>query len=363
MPCGTFERYDAWARERGAEQRGVVIRLRMARFEALCGKTAEALARVDRELAGGVSPHLKIEALKVVVSAGDLARTARLIDELDRAAWPGVAQPDAGFMAAYRAALETGRRRPDRALEILRSSQPFELGFSWGFIPLYERARAHLAADDWRAAQAAFEKMLTHPTVSSGQKLLPMAQLGVARVLCGLRGQAAESRKAFESFFTLWRGADADLPLLAQARQDMPGCARAAKGYDRSVGRAPQDPFDGTQLEGLQPARADDHLDGHDRQREHHGRPRAYRPEPAEPGVVEDQSQRQRLGEVVGQRRPSDGGEPHHQWRALAPLAPPYAPAAYATASASAPASAHSQNTNSMAGVLAPPGAASAPPV
>jgi tetratricopeptide (TPR) repeat protein len=214
-----LERYDAWARERGAEQRGVVIRLRMARFEALCGKTAEALARVDRELAGGVSPHLKIEALKVVVSAGDLARTARLIDELDRAAWPGVAQPDAGFMAAYRAALETGRRRPDRALEILRPSQPFELGFSWGFIPLYERARAHLAADDWRAAQAAFEKMLTHPTVSSGQKLLPMAQLGVARALAA-GGQAAESRKAFESFFTLWRGADADLPLLAQARQE-----------------------------------------------------------------------------------------------------------------------------------------------
>ena len=102
-----------------------------------------------------------------MVSAGDLTRTARIIAELDQAGWPGAAQPDAGFMVAYRAALETGRRHPDRALEILRPFEPFELGSSWGFIPLYERALAHLAAGDWQAARTAFEKLLAHPGVRS----------------------------------------------------------------------------------------------------------------------------------------------------------------------------------------------------
>jgi tetratricopeptide (TPR) repeat protein len=214
-----LQQYEAWARERGAEQRGVVLRLRMARYEALCGKTAAALARVDRELAGGLAPHLKIEALKVVVSAGDLTRIARIIAELDKAGWPGASQPDSGFMVAYRAALETGRRHPDRALQILRPFEPFELGSSWGFIPLYERAQAHLAAGDWQAARTAFAKMLAHPTVSSGQKLLPMAQIGMGRALAA-GGQIAESRKAYDSFFALWKEADPDLPLLGHARRE-----------------------------------------------------------------------------------------------------------------------------------------------
>lgn len=214
-----LRRYEAWAMERGAEQRGVVLRLRMARYEALSGRVADAMARVDRELAANPDPHLKIEALKVVVSAGEMTRTARLIGELDRAGWPRAAQPDAGFMTAYRAALETGRGHPDRALELLRPLGPFELGASWGFIPLYERGRAHLARGDHAAALEAFRKMLAHPAVSSGQKLLPLAQLGVGRALAA-GGQVAESRQAYETFFALWKDADAGLPLLAQARRE-----------------------------------------------------------------------------------------------------------------------------------------------
>jgi tetratricopeptide (TPR) repeat protein len=152
-------------------------------------------------------------------SAGDVTRTSRIIAELDKTGWPGASQPDAGFMLAYRAALETLHRRPDRALQILRPFEPFELGFSWGFIPLYERAQANLAAGRWEAARTAFEKMLAHSGVSSAQKLLPMAQLGVGRALAA-GSQRAESRKAYESFFALWKDADADLPLLGQARRE-----------------------------------------------------------------------------------------------------------------------------------------------
>ena len=214
-----LERYEQWALARGAEHRASVLRLRMARYEALCGRTAEARARVTRELAAGLTSELKVEALKVAVSAGDLALVERLLDEVDREGWPGPSQPGGGFVLADRAALDTARGRPDRALERLRPFIPYELGMLWGFIPLFERAQAHLKAGDWQEARVACEKMLAHSTISSAQKLLPHAQLGVARALAA-GGLTDQSRQAYARFFALWKDADPDLPLLAQARRE-----------------------------------------------------------------------------------------------------------------------------------------------
>jgi hypothetical protein len=165
---------------------------------------------------------LVVDALKVAVSAGDLDTVARLLDQLDRDNWPKAEEPFAGFVRSYRAALETGRGHPERALELLRPIQPFELGLSYGLIPLHERAVAHLAAGDWRQAREGFQKMLDNQGVFPGQKLLPLAQLGLARAL-GAGGLRAECRRAYEAFFDLWKAADPDLPLLATARREYEG--------------------------------------------------------------------------------------------------------------------------------------------
>ena len=215
-----LDRYQGWALRRGAEHRWIVLELRKARFEALCGYSARASARVARQLARRDLGHdFKIEALKVAVSAGDVRRVQELIAALDRAGWPRTEQPFAGFLLSYRAALETDRGNPDRAIELLEPMVPVELGVLWGLIPLHERARAHLLAGHWDQARGAYEKMLAHPGVVSGQKLLPLAQLGVARAWAGA-GRVVESRSAYEAFLTLWKDADPDLPLLAQARRE-----------------------------------------------------------------------------------------------------------------------------------------------
>lgn len=215
-----LERYQALVMERGAEHRWIVLELRKARYEAICGFARLATARAARQLARtDLGNDLVVDALKVAVSAGDLDTVAGLLDRLDRDGWPKAEEPFAGFVRSYRAALETGRGRPDRALELLKPIQPFELGLSYGLIPLHERAVAHLAAGDWRQAREAFQKMLDNQGVFPGQKLLPLAQLGLARALAA-GGQTAESRQAYEAFFDLWKAADPDLPLLAQARRE-----------------------------------------------------------------------------------------------------------------------------------------------
>lgn len=216
-----LDRYQALCRQRNAEFRWIVLELRKARYEALCGYSARAMDRVGRQLARGdaMGPELKTDALKVAVSAGDTARVAAILAELDALRWPKAQEPFAGFVLSYRAALDTDQGRPRQALDRLAPMIPFELGLNWGFIPLYERARAHLKTGEWDQARAACQKMLDHPGVFSGQKLLPLAQLGLARALAA-GGKTPESRAAYEAFFLLWKDADADLPLLADARRE-----------------------------------------------------------------------------------------------------------------------------------------------
>jgi len=216
---GLLQQIETLAATGGAPETAAMYRLRMARFEALCGLGVQAMRRVDAELSRGAGPDRKIDAVKVAISAGEFDRAERLLDELDRGGYPGASQPGATLARAYRAAIAASRGRPERALELLDPLQPFELGMAYGFIPLLERANAHYLLGDWTNARLAFEKILAHSTVDSGRKLLPLAQLGLARTLARA-GDVAGSRRTYEQFFERWRHADPDLPVLLQARRE-----------------------------------------------------------------------------------------------------------------------------------------------
>jgi eukaryotic-like serine/threonine-protein kinase len=51
------------------------------------------------------------------------------------------------------------------------------------------------------------------------------AWTGLARA-AAMSGDAERSRKAYDTFLTLWKGADQDLPLLIEAKRDAAGAAR-----------------------------------------------------------------------------------------------------------------------------------------
>lgn len=215
-----LQRYQALALDAGGPDTASMLRLRSARYEALCGLGAQAMRRVDAELARpGFNPALRMDAVKVAISAGAFDRAERLLDDLERDGQPGASQPGATFARAYRAAIAAHRGQPARALDLLAPLQPFELGLAFGFIPLLERGRAHALLGDWTNARLAFEKILAHSTIDSGRKLLPLAHLSLARTLARA-GDTAGSRRAYEGFFERWRHADPDLPLLLEARRE-----------------------------------------------------------------------------------------------------------------------------------------------
>ena len=64
-----------------------------------------------------------------------------------------------------------------------------------------------------------FQKILDHRGWDPTAYLYPLAHLGLARA-AAIGGDADKSRSAYEDFFALWKDADADIPILIEARKE-----------------------------------------------------------------------------------------------------------------------------------------------
>jgi hypothetical protein len=107
---------------------------------------------------------------------------------------------------------------PVRAVELLQTAVPYELG-AGNLYPAYVRGEAHLAAHQGGEAVVEFQKILDHRgiVVSDPIGALAHLQLGRAYVLSGDKNKA---KTAYQDFLTLWRAADPDIPILKQAKAE-----------------------------------------------------------------------------------------------------------------------------------------------
>ena len=83
----------------------------------------------------------------------------------------------------------------------------------------YHRAQAYLAAGEYGKAVADFENVLSHRGWPEWEIFSPLAQLGLARAYA-MQGDREYSRKAYDEFFTTWKDADPDIPILRQAKAE-----------------------------------------------------------------------------------------------------------------------------------------------
>ncbi len=114
-----------------------------------------------------------------------------------------------------RAAIAYGLGDPGKAIELLESATPYERG-----LPRtnYIRGLAYLRLRRGAEATAEFQKVLDHRGANWGP-LYPLSYVGLARG-AALIGDTARARRAYESFFALWKDADRDVPILIQARKE-----------------------------------------------------------------------------------------------------------------------------------------------
>jgi tetratricopeptide (TPR) repeat protein len=85
--------------------------------------------------------------------------------------------------------------------------------------PVYVRKEAFLAAHRGREAVAEFQKILDHRGIVLNEPIGALAHLQLGRAY-SLQGDTAKARAAYKDFLALWKDADADIPILIQAKAE-----------------------------------------------------------------------------------------------------------------------------------------------
>jgi hypothetical protein len=114
-----------------------------------------------------------------------------------------------------RSIIERQRGNAVKAADLLAQAEPYQQTID---VP-YRRAQAYLVAGEHTKAAAEFENIINHRGWGWWQVYAPLAQLGLARSLA-MQGDLENSRKAYDDFFTTWRDADPDIPILKQAKAE-----------------------------------------------------------------------------------------------------------------------------------------------
>ena len=166
--------------------------------------------------------HLKRPALALAI-CGDAVQAERLAAETTEA-FPNGTIWNAVQLPAIRAAIALNRDQPAKSVELLASTVPYERAY---LEPVYLRGLAYLRLHKGAEAVEEFRKIADHKGVSWGAtwvhpywgQFYSVSWLGMARGLA-LAGDTANAKKAFQDFFGLWQNADADIPILRQARAE-----------------------------------------------------------------------------------------------------------------------------------------------
>jgi serine/threonine protein kinase/tetratricopeptide (TPR) repeat protein len=150
---------------------------------------------------------------------GEARRAQSLAEDLARRL-PSNTMYNSVWLPLIRATLELKRgpaSEPDKAVQLLQAARQYEAAIS--FRPTWVRGQAYLKANNGARAAEEFERIIKHRGWDVISPLWPLAHLGLARA-AALQGDVTKSRKAYEDFFLLWKDADAELPVLIEAKKE-----------------------------------------------------------------------------------------------------------------------------------------------
>ena len=219
-----------------SKETGAIWQEIAAQREAAFGNISEG----QREAVQGLklypaSQGVEVEAALALALAGDMGQAESLAQDLNNR-FPLDMQVQSLWLPATRAQLALNRKNPSEALANLeRTTPPVELS-SISFVtnvsclyPTYIRGQAYLAAGQGTQAAAEFQKILDHNGMVWNCWTGALARLGVARAnaLQARTSQGADAYAArvqavaaYKDFLTLWKDADADIPILKQAKAE-----------------------------------------------------------------------------------------------------------------------------------------------
>lgn len=163
-------------------------------------------------------------ALALCFDTAQAAKSLAIVEDAAKRE-PNRTHLNALFLPLTRAVLELKRERPMQAIELLDSIGSFERIYPQ---VTYVRGLAFLQAGKGAAAEVEFQKILDRkvldcgciiPAAASFSAINTVSFVGLARSAV-LAGDTTKAKNAYEEFFAVWKNADPDLPILAQARRE-----------------------------------------------------------------------------------------------------------------------------------------------
>ena len=217
---------------------GAIWQAWAAERDAAFGSAAEARRAATEALRiSPASQGVQVEAALAFATAGDGAKAETLIQDLTQH-FSVDTQTQSLWIPAIRAQIALDHKNPASALKALSLAvAPLEFGaIAFGanasgscLYPTYVRGHAYLAEGQGNAAAAEFQKILDHRGIVWNCWTGVLAHLGVARANAlqartsqGADADAARVRAlaAYKDFFTLWKDADPEIPILKEAKAE-----------------------------------------------------------------------------------------------------------------------------------------------
>jgi eukaryotic-like serine/threonine-protein kinase len=191
--------------------------------EAEVGDLNGARQSVARALALSPGRDVKVLAALVLTRCGESTQSKAIIDGLKKSESSNMLLKIYWF-PVLEASMDLAQHAPDRAVIALEPSLPYELGDpppeNTGTLhPVYLRGLAYLDEKNGAAAVVEFKKYLDHRGIVQNFVLGALAHLQLGRAYAQ-SGEADKAKTEFQTFFTLWKDADSDVPILNKAKTE-----------------------------------------------------------------------------------------------------------------------------------------------
>jgi DNA-binding winged helix-turn-helix (wHTH) protein/Tfp pilus assembly protein PilF len=197
--------------------------------EALFGNVLTARQRAVEAIELSKSKDVAFGAGFALALSGDSSRSQALREDLSRRL-PEDTRVQFTYAPTLRALLALNHSQPLKAVELLQTTIPYELGnpseggseFLLGagnLYPAYVRGLAYLAAHQGAEAASEFQKILDHRGIVISDPIGALAHLQLGRAYA-MSGDKAKAKSAYQDFLNLWKDADPDVPILKEARAE-----------------------------------------------------------------------------------------------------------------------------------------------
>jgi eukaryotic-like serine/threonine-protein kinase len=166
-----------------------------------------------------IKSRTNLGLLAIVFALGRDSKVAESTIKEMNARYPVDTSSQYVYIPVAKAVLELNQGNPQKAIEELEPTRPYTFGRNYQFLPSYVRGLVYLAGRQGSNAVAEFQTITKNRGILAFTPEWALANAQLARAYT-MVGDVPHARSAYQDFFAQWKDADADIPILKQAKTE-----------------------------------------------------------------------------------------------------------------------------------------------